>query len=111
MAKTYRERCIDLLNGYCEQYMFEPELWWPKEEFRERSYSRWAAFTILSKIKETSFDPVLICEGFINNMRRFSEIREERDQSMFSIAEDTAWILKDLFIKERRKTNGKRQIC
>lgn len=78
------------IQKYLNDALFEPSLNWPKDEFRERCYSRWAVNEILTRIMDHPFDPPdQIVEIFLLEMIIYST-RENESDKVFSIASNTA---------------------
>lgn len=107
------EAAVSILQYYIDEHFFEPRSNWPKDYFRGRSYSRWAAYELQGRIIEESLrlpphltitgreqkTPIEIVEEFISEMDYFSEINDNRSsQFMFSIARETARRILDLFL-------------
>lgn len=86
------EVAIYKIMGYIENALFEPRYRWSESVFKERSYSRWAAFEILERIMDRPFTPPdLIIDEFIIKMEYFSCFHEDTEASrMFIIARDAA---------------------
>lgn len=86
-------RIAELLIGeLLEDYLFEPQRGWPKREFENRSYERWAALDILRRIEEEPYvGPINIIQGFIEDMDDFEELSDEwKTVRIFRIAKETA---------------------
>ena len=49
------EVAICKIMSYIENNLFEPGYLWDKHIFKERSYSRWAAYEILERIMDNPF--------------------------------------------------------
>lgn len=82
---------VSIMN-YMDEYRFEPKITGSKEEFKCRSYSRWAADEILCSIMEHPFHSITdIIEGFIFKMLYFSYIEKGDEKgSRFIIAMNMA---------------------
>lgn len=93
------EVAICKIMSYIENALFEPRYRWSESMFKERSYSRWAAFEILERIMDRPFtQPDLIIEEFIIKMAYFSCINEDTEASrMFIVARDAAEDILSLF--------------
>jgi len=80
---------VTRIIDYMENGLFLPAINWPKEEFEERSYARWAADDILQRIMDNPlFPPDLIIEMYKLEMAAYAELNEEI--RMFAIAVSTA---------------------
>lgn len=91
------------IMNYIDKYLFEPRCDWDKQIFKERSYSRWAAFYILEQLMSNPFvDSDDIIEEFIIKWTLFSCINEDTEtNTVFTIASDTAEELLKLIKKEK----------
>lgn len=83
---------IKLVLKFIEDYLFEPTKSWPRDEFDERAYARWAAYEIVERLMDCPFDPPdLIIEEFMLELDIYShQTKSEHIKDMFSIARDTA---------------------
>ena len=97
------EKTIVMIQRYMNNCLFEPRANWPTDEFRKRSYSRWATDEILSRLSAEAYrlpphisghdqrDSTDIIVEFVNEMDGYSEICDGmRHQNMFIIARETA---------------------
>lgn len=57
------EAAIDQINECFNTWLSEPQKDWPKEAFKERSYSRWAANEILLRLIEEELQPPVYITG------------------------------------------------
>lgn len=82
---------ITVMN-YIDDQLFEPKINWPREEFRRRSYSRWAAYEILELVLNRPFNSATeLIEDFIIEMWYFLYIApNEKSSYKFLIAMDVA---------------------
>lgn len=110
------EAAVSVLQYYIDEHLFEPRSNWPKDFFRGRSYSRWAAYELQGRIIEESLrlpphltitcreqkTPIEIIVEFISEMDYFLEMSEmngnRRSQFIFSVAKETAKEIIDLFL-------------
>ena len=94
------DMAIKELEEYMQIYLFEPGANWSEYYFKERSYSRWAANEILTRLKEErKLTPVEITEEFISEMDDFSCMNKNPDSKLiFSIARDRAKDILCLFL-------------
>ena len=92
------EVAICKIMSYIENNLFEPGYLWDKHIFKERSYSRWAAYEILERIMDNPFSsPDMIIDEFIIKTALYSCINEDSEASrMFIIARDTAEEISEL---------------
>lgn len=91
---------IRLIWQYKDNYFFEPELDWDREEFQRRTYQRWAADEIAERIEyERSPDPIGVIEQFISLMRSCIDIAsDKRHDFQFKTAAEAAEELGILFV-------------
>lgn len=91
------------IMNYIDKYLFEPQCDWDKQIFKERSYSRWAAFYILEQMMSNPFiAPDDIIEDLIIKWTLFSCINEDTEaNTVFTIASDTAEELLKIIEKEK----------
>lgn len=95
------EVAADTIQNYIYESLFEPHYGWPKIEFDRRSYARWAANEILSRVKtEGSERSVLdIIEEFRIEMDHYSVFDSDRDREfIFITARETAEDIGSLFV-------------
>lgn len=97
---SLNEIAIDLITNYIEENLFDPEKSWPRDEFRQRSYARWAAGSILEEVMDATDIPAEITiEAFMLRMDCFAHsTRNEAGRILFSIARDTAEDILRLFV-------------
>lgn len=100
------EEAIELVRDYKRKYLFPPQANWPDDEFRRRSYSRWAANEIIHRlVTYPNEDPVHILEEFIQIMDRYSEIDGiGNPDAIFLTAKETAEEL--LFLLSYKNPNA-----
>lgn len=91
-----REEAVKLIREHIEESLFEPAGNWNNYQFRERSYSRWAANRLIDEIKESDRDPVRTIMSFVEKMDGFSNKGNEAD-FIFSTARSTASTILYLF--------------
>lgn len=102
---------------YIDDYLFEPSNNWPKDEFKKRSYSRWAANEILIRLVIEDLKPPAhivgqnrssaseILTDFILEMGDFSRNTDNDDlYTMFTIAKQTAIDI-NTYIEKEIKNN------
>lgn len=91
------------IMNYINRYLFEPQCDWDEQMFKERSYSRWAAFYILEQLMTNPFvAPDDIIEEFIIKWTLFSCVNEDTEANrVFTIASDTIEELLKLIKKEK----------
>ncbi len=78
------ELAISLILKFIEIYLFPPAFSWNKQEFKKRSYERWAADEICERIMDHPFDPPLdTIENFIFEMYIFACFSDEDEQRTF----------------------------
>ncbi len=91
---------ISTVIKYIEEKLFPPDIKWPKEIFKERTYSRWSAYEIIRRLMDRPFDmPDAVIDDFIIDM----VIRTRRDDCddrgyIFEPAIDTAEDIRNLFV-------------
>lgn len=79
------------IQNYLNNVLFEPSLNWPEDEFRERSYSRWAVNEIITRITDCPLDPPdQVIELFLLEMIMYTYLENESHDHVFSIASNTA---------------------
>ncbi|MDR1753441.1 MAG: hypothetical protein LBR74_00850 [Eubacterium sp.] len=106
-----------IIQEYLDECLFEPGLNWPKYYFIKISYSRWAAYEIITRVLEQELippikvfeqevkSPIKIIEEFISEMDRFSEITDnDGSQIIFLIASNAAKDILNLY-----KSKGEKQ--
>ena len=86
------EVAIIKIMNYIENVLFEPGYRWDEFIFKERSYSRWAAYEILNRIIDKPLHPPdLVIESFIIELTFYSCLKEDTEASrMFIIARDAS---------------------
>lgn len=102
---------ILIINSYIENRLFIPKINWSKNEFKYRSYSRWAAYELLERVIEEDMllpsyitgrekkSLMEIINSFIFDMTYCYEKSNSIDgQKLYSIAIDTANDIGCLFI-------------
>lgn len=80
------------IMDYIDEFLFEYPCDVDKQIFKERSYSRWAAFYIVEQLMSNPFvAPDDIIEEFIIKWTIFSCINKDTEANfVFTIASDTA---------------------
>lgn len=92
------EAVILILEYYVAEHLFEPGHNWPKYYFDERSYSRWAAYEIIARVKaQPETAPIIIIEDFIRELDNCYDA-SEKNETIFSIARNAAEDIIDLFL-------------
>ena len=90
---------VAVIRSYIEKNLFNPSFSWPRDEFRKRSYQRWAAYEICSRIMDKPFnDPIVVIENFIFDMAMYACYGEEKYAFIFQSAIETAEELIQLFV-------------
>lgn len=93
-----REEAAELIESFIDEHLFGPYGNWNDYRFRERSYSRWAAYKIMDEIRENSCDPKDTAVLFYEKMDKFSNKGNDTD-FIFStaryIARDILYLLKE----------------
>ena len=91
---------IDIVQGYYDEYLFEPGKKWPIDEFELRTYGRWIATEIIRALKaDPMTPPLMIIEEIVDKMKKFCYVTEDTEQSlMFAIAKNTAEDIARLFL-------------
>lgn len=94
------ELAISIIQEYIEQHLFSPSFSWPKDEFKKRSYSQWAAYEIINRIMDRPFDmSICIIENFICETAMYACYGEDEHRSLiFQTAVETAEELALLFV-------------
>lgn len=81
------------IRAYIHKYLFAPRFDWPANEFRRRSYSRWAATEIIAMIENDPInrDPISNIKKFMDDMDHYLNMSENRETYfIFMIAKETA---------------------
>lgn len=68
-----------------------------KQYFKQESYSRWAAYELIVRLKDRSKPPTMIVEDFIRTMDSYSCVSQD-SSFIFSVAKDTAEYILDLIL-------------
>lgn len=90
---------VDAIEEYISEYLFPPCDNWPNDEFRRRSYSRWAACEILERVRNDNRDPLDVIEEFSDEMDQYFELSDEsQDYYIFIVARETADEIAYLFL-------------
>lgn len=100
------EEAVLAIRDYIDEYLFEPKLNWPTYEFRRRSYSRWAANEILTRIETDAInrDPINNVIEFREDMDRYLDLSEDHDvYYIFIVAKETADDIMCLLMKGDKK--------
>lgn len=86
------DEAIQKIMKYANECLFEPGDDWPKQEFLQRSYERWAVDEILLSIMDHPLvEADLVLDGFILKMELFLRMSEnQKNNFIFQVAEDTA---------------------
>lgn len=105
------ETAVLVIQEYVDECLYIPLLHWPKDEFDERCYSRWAANEILERIIEETtrlpqfitgrepMSPLDIIIEFISEVDYCMDVSEDkRTRQLFSAAKDTATDIVLLFL-------------
>lgn len=105
------EIAISIIQGYIDEYLFEPASNWPEDEFKTRCYERWSADEILERITNESMifpdspferpfkTPCLIIEEFVSEMDYQARSTDNKKHHfIFSTARDTAIEIGLLFV-------------
>lgn len=96
-----KEVAVSVIQEYIDEYLFEPSITWPDSEFNRRSYSRWAAEEILSRViqEPSNRDPLDIIEEFANEMDRYLDYSDDKAiYFIFIVAKETAEDVAFLFL-------------
>lgn len=77
---------------YADKHLFEPKNNWDKDEFKQRSYSRWAVSEMLTLLSENPFTLAdEIVYEFVVKMIYFKAICQNKsNEQIFSTAADIA---------------------
>ena len=88
---------MQIIRGYIVKLKV-PVCDWPHSNFKQLSYSRWAAKEVLKYVKEhDSIPPIVAIEEFIRKMDKYS-CMNSNSSYMFSVAHDIAEDILDLFL-------------
>lgn len=89
-----------LINEFKEQYLFPPSRTWPKAEFYNRSYERWAADEILKRIKKhPNVGPINIIQGFMEELDYFMDLTDSwASYRIFRVAREISEDILKLFL-------------
>lgn len=97
------ETAISIVQEYIDEHLFDPNFNWQENFFAERSYSRWAAYTIRRMLVEESSNgsrfPIDVILEFIC-ITDISLCKSDSRTSnlIFSTAKDTANSILCLFL-------------
>lgn len=94
------------IQNYVNNYLFDPDIMWPVNEFKKRSYSRWAAYEILDRIKNDleNRDPINNVVEFLKEVRSYSELcTNDCVNFIFTTAIETAEDIIFLLLKGDKK--------
>jgi len=92
------DKAVTTILRYLEECLFEPTKDWPKEEFKKRSYERWAACEIVESLMDHPFTTAdILIDEFIFKMIFFAHLAKERKQQ-FIFAIDVAETIRSLLI-------------
>lgn len=93
------EIAVSIIREYIDQNLFSPSYSWPKDEFKKRSYSQWAAYEIINRIMDKPFDmPICVIENFIYEMTAYTYCGDKYNNFIFHTAIETAEELILLFV-------------
>ena len=86
------EIAVAVISDYIEDALFEPAKNWPDTWFIQRSYERWAAGEILTRVSDNpTTSAVSIIESFMIQMLIFSsKAKDTKGPNIFTIAKETA---------------------
>ena len=89
-----------VVTNYMNDFLPEPDIHWPKEEFEKRTYARWAAGEILKRIMDRpEDDPVEIIDEFSMEVMYYSQNTEGTPNHLiFETAFETAEQIGCLFL-------------
>lgn len=102
---------VHIINNYIEEYLPAPDIQWPKAQFEERSYSRWAAYELMERvINEASLLPyhitgieekstVEIIEDFIYEMVYIRDLEDAYRSRLCLVAIEVSKDILDIFLK------------
>lgn len=90
---------VTAIQDYFNEYLFEPNMSWPRYHFRQRSYARWAALELQKRMVEDDSDPLDIILEFMSEVKHCALITDrEENQMLFSTAIDVAEDIMCLFL-------------
>lgn len=94
------EAAVQVITDYIEEALFEPAKNWPDIWFTRRSYERWAAGEILTRVVDNPTTPAMtIIESFLVQMLIFSyKAKDTKGPNIFTIAKETAEDILLLFV-------------
>ena len=94
------ETAVAIITEYIEDALFEPAKNWPEHWFLQRSYERWAAGEILTRVLDNPTTPAVpIIESFMIQMLIFSsKAKDSKGPNIFTIAKETAEDILLLFV-------------
>ena len=94
------EAAAAVIVDYIEDALFEPAKNWPDTWFIQRSYERWAAGEILTRVLDNPTMPAIpIIESFMIQMLIFSsKTKDTKGPNIFTIAKETAEDILLLFV-------------
>ena len=100
MIKEERRIAEVMIGEFLDEYLFEAMPSWPKREFQNRSYERWAAKEILRRIVECPEDSVVnTIQKFIEDLYVFEEDSDDWSSvRIFRVARETAEDILKLFL-------------
>ena len=89
-----------VIREFLDEYLFEPERNWPKREFENRSYERWAAKEILRRLNESrSMGVINTIQKFIEDLYIFEEDSDDwTSVRIFRLAREIAEDILKLFL-------------
>lgn len=89
-----------LIKEFRDQYLFEPSFTWPKCEFENRTYSRWAVNEILRRLDEhPEIGVINIIQGFMEELDSMEERTDMWSRvRIFRIAKEIATDILKLFL-------------
>lgn len=89
-----------IIINYIEDALFEPAKNWPDPWFTQRSYERWAAGEILTRVLDDPVTPAIqTIESFMVQMLIFSfKAKDTKGPNIFTIAKETAEDILLLFV-------------
>lgn len=92
---------IKIIQQYRQECLFAPKENWPDDEFKKRSYSRWAVNEILSRLESNlKADPVEVITNFIFVMDKYSCIDKVGNPDLMfleakNVAEELLYLLQN----------------
>lgn len=90
---------IEIIQKYIADLDDKP-YFWQKPNFKQNSYTKWAANELLECIRNRPTTSVIVTiEEFIRKMDRYS-CMNLKNSYMFSVAHDTAEDILDIFLSE-----------